>query len=302
VPLEARRGGCNVLASTPRKTALAVAQSSTPPPLGAPATRDAYDADRLDRRDPALIERLLPAAHAVSRAYFGLHVEGLENVPAVPAVFAANHNGGIFGPDLPCTLLTLWRALGPGAPLYAMAHDFPMRHVTTLGRMIQRFGAVRASRPNADRILDEGGSFLVYPGGDLEAYRHARRRDEVVLGERTGFVRAAQRARAPIVPVVAHGAHRSAYIFHEGERLARILGLKRWARLERFPLAFALPWGIAPGPWLPYFPLPFAVRLRVLTPEWPRADEDACTVRERIRGRMQAALDAMASEALEAAR
>ncbi|HEX3769840.1 MAG TPA: 1-acyl-sn-glycerol-3-phosphate acyltransferase [Polyangiaceae bacterium] len=260
-----------------------------------------FDPDCLERRDPALIDRLLPLAEGLLRSYFALRVEGLEFLPSGPAVYASNHNGGIFGPDLPCTLVTLWRALGPRAPLYALAHDFPMRQFTALGRMIQRFGAVRASRPNADRILEAGASFLVYPGGDLEAYRHARRRDEVVLGERTGFVRAAQRAGAPIVPVVAHGAHRSAYIFHEGERLAQAMGLKRWARLERFPLALALPWGFAPGPWLPYWPLPFAIRLRVLAPELPRPGDDACAVRERIRGRMQDALDAMAADARQAA-
>jgi hypothetical protein len=39
-----------------------------------------------------------------------------------------------------------------------------------------------------------------------------------------------------------------------------------WARLERFPLAVALPWLLAAGPWLPYLPLPFRVRLQVLAP------------------------------------
>ena len=256
-----------------------------------------FDPDRLDRRDTALVARVLPVAQAFSRTYCRLRVDGLENVPAGPAVFAANHNGGIAGPDLACTLSTLWQALGPQAPLYALAHDFPMRHFTSLGRAIQRLGAVRASRANADRILGEGASFLVYPGGDLEAYRHAMRRDEVVLGERAGFIRTAQRARAPVVPIVAHGAHRSAYIFHEGERLAQVLRLKRWARIERFPLALALPWGVAAGPWLPYAPLPFAIRLRVLPAERVTQEEDPGVARERVRTRMQDALDAMAREA-----
>ena len=40
---------------------------------------------------------------------------------------------------------------------------------------------------------DVGSDFwLVYPGGDLEAYRHFRRRDEIVMGERTGFARLAR--------------------------------------------------------------------------------------------------------------
>jgi hypothetical protein len=99
-----------------------------------------------------------------------------------------------------------------------------------------------------------------------------------------------------VVPIVAHGAHRSAYIFHEGERLATILGMKGWARLERFPVALALPWGIALGPWLPYAPLPFSIRLHVLAPEQAPRDEDPASVKERLRARMQASLDALARE------
>lgn len=256
-----------------------------------------FDPDRLDRRDAALVGRVLPLVRGFTRSYFRLRVDGLENLPAGPAVFAANHNGGIAGPDLACTLATLWHALGPNAPLYALAHDFAMRHFTPLGRAIQRLGAVRACRANADRILAEGASFLVYPGGDLEAYRHTRRRDQVVLGQRSGFVRAAQRANVPIVPIVAFGAHRSAYIFHEGERLAQLIRLKRWARVERFPLALALPWGVAPGPWLPYAPLPFPIRLRVLPVEQVSSDADPDGLRESVRARMQAALDSMSREA-----
>jgi hypothetical protein len=98
------------------------------------------------------------------------------------------------------------------------------------------------------------------------------------------------------VPIVAHGAHRSAYIFSEGERIARVLRLKRWARLERFPLAVALPWGLAIGPWIPYLPLPFRIRLRALSPISPRLGEAPESVRERVRGAMQEALEEMATD------
>src|SRR5438309_2078670 len=131
----------------------------------------AFDPDRLDRRDPRLVARALPLVQAVVRAYSRLRVDGVENVPARgPALFAANHNGGIAGPDLLCTLAVLWGALGPDAPLYALAHDFPMRQLTPLGRALQPFGAVRASPSNVSRIFERGGSALVYPGGDLDAY------------------------------------------------------------------------------------------------------------------------------------
>jgi 1-acyl-sn-glycerol-3-phosphate acyltransferase len=250
--------------------------------------------DPLDVRDSALIARLLPFMRASNRRYLRLRVQGFDRLPTGPALYVGNHNGGIAGPDLCCTLASLWDARGPAAPLYALAHDFAMRHFKPLGALLRRFGAIRAAPGNALHALRSGAQVLVYPGGDIDAYRHARRRDEVVLGERTGFVRVAQAASVPIVPIVAHGAHRSAYIFSEGEVLARLLGLKRWARLERFPLALALPWGLAVGPWLPYLPLPFPVQLRALDPILAPPDADPVTIRERVRATMQSALDDMA--------
>jgi 1-acyl-sn-glycerol-3-phosphate acyltransferase len=169
-----------------------------------------------------------------------------------------------------------------------------MRQLTPFGAVLQRFGALRAAPDNALRALRGGAQVLVYPGGELDAYRHTRRRDEVVLGSRTGFVRVAQAAGVSIVPIVAHGAHRSAYIFSEGEAIARILGLKRWARIERFPAALALPWGLALGPWLPYLPLPFPIQLRVLPPIPAPSSAPPESIRERVRAEMQAALDDLA--------
>jgi 1-acyl-sn-glycerol-3-phosphate acyltransferase len=254
----------------------------------------ALDPDRLDARDPAFVRALLPVLQRFNRHYLRLHTDGFSALTRAPALYVSNHNGGIAGPDLSCTLASLWEALGPEAPLHALAHDFAMKHVPALGAVIQRAGALRASPGNALAALQRGGSVLVYPGGDLDAYRHARRRDEVVLGPRTGFVKVAQRAGVPIVPIVAHGAHRSAYIFAEGKRLARLLRLKRWARLERFPLALALPWGLALGPWLPYLPLPFPIRLRALPPVAVPRDADPEVVRAAVQGAMQAALDGLA--------
>jgi 1-acyl-sn-glycerol-3-phosphate acyltransferase len=255
-----------------------------------------FDPDRIDRRDPRLIRTLLPVCAMLNQRYFRLRCEGLEHVTPGAALFVSNHNGGIAGPDLACTLGTLWERLGAETPLYMLAHDFAMRQFTPLGRVLQRLGAVRASPQNAARVLASGSSALVYPGGDLEAYRHSRRRDEIVFGSRTGFIRVAQRMGVPLVPIVAQGAHRSAYIFHDGAGIAQTLGLERWARVRRFPLALALPWGVALGPWTPYLPLPFPIRLRVLAPM--RVDEgvDLVDAREELRRRMQSALHEMARE------
>jgi len=254
-----------------------------------------YHPDSLANRDPELIARTLRPLELFNASYFRVEYQGRERLPRGPVLLVGNHNGGIAGPDLLCTLAHLWRLLGPESPLYALAHDFAMRQFTPLGRVLQRFGALRASRANAARVLETGGQVLVYPGGDLEAYRHFARRNEVVILPRTGFVRVAREMGAPIVPIVAHGAHRSAFIFSEGKRLASAFNMQSWARLQRFPLALALPWGIAPGPWLPYFPLPFRIRVRILPPIFVEPADDTMAVAQHVQHTMQQSLREMSA-------
>lgn len=257
------------------------------------ASREPFDPCRLDRRDPELVAALLPVFELINRRWLGLEVDGLEHLPAGQALFIGNHNGGIMGPDLSCTLATLWRH-APDRPLYAMAHDFAMRHVTPLGRFLQAVGGMRADPGNVARVVEGGGNVLVYPGGDLEAFRHFRHRDRIVFGPRTGFVKVAQRAGVPLVPIVAHGAHRSSVILHEGEWLARALGLTARARLQRFPIALGFPWIVGIGPWVPFLPLPFPIRLRVLEPIEADSAADPVAIRETVTQRMQEALDDLA--------
>lgn len=257
------------------------------------------DDSLLDARSSALISSTLPLSRALCRHYFRLKVDGAQHIPGGAALYVGNHNNGLAGPDILCTLATLWNTRGPDAPLYALAHDFAMRHVAPVGAVLGRFGGIRATRDNARRALTAGAQVLVYPGGDLEAYRHSRRRDEIVLGPRTGFVRTAQEAGVPLVPVVAQGAHRSALVLSEGEAIARHLRLKQWARLERFPVALALPWGLAVGPWLPWLPLPLPIRLRFLPPRVVPPDADPAAVRDGLRAEMQCALDDLARAARE---
>jgi hypothetical protein len=68
-----------------------------------------FDGDHLDRRDPRLIAEVLPAQRRLNRVYFRLKTEGVELLRPAPALYVANHNGGILGPDLFCTLGTLHR-------------------------------------------------------------------------------------------------------------------------------------------------------------------------------------------------
>jgi 1-acyl-sn-glycerol-3-phosphate acyltransferase len=254
----------------------------------------AYVPDALDLRDPELIAKVLPIIEAMNQRYFRSSYEGLEHVDGSPALFVSSNNGVMVGPDLFCTLGALWRVLTPESPLYLLTHDFVMRRFTPLGGLLQRFGAVAATRTNALRVLQGGGQVLVHPGGgELATYRHHRRRNDMAVTLRGGLVEIARRAKVPIVPIVAYGAHRSGHIFRDGRAIAERLGLSRWTRHERLAHAPALPWIFGASPWLAYLPLPVRVRIRILPPVTVPRAEAAVHVAERIQTRMQLALGEM---------
>jgi hypothetical protein len=104
----------------------------------------------------------------------------------------------------------------------------------------------------------------------------------------------------PIVPVVSAGAHDGWYVFTRGERIARLLGLKRLFRLEVFPIAIAFPTGLIFGTGWPYLPLSRKILIEVLEPIVLSGDpESKSDLRKNyllVTSRMQDALDRLVAE------
>ena len=262
-------------------------------------------ADRHDvgsRRDARAIREQLPRFDLLFRHYHSSSVEGLEHVPEGAALAVGNHNGGIMSPDMFAFMHAWWHHFGPDAPAYGLMHDTMFR-VPVVGKLMAALGAVPAHPDNAVALLRRGARVLVYPGGDIDAFRPWSERGRIVFGKRTGFVRVALRARAPIVPVVSAGAHDAFRVLTDGRRFVERFGLKRLARVEVFPIALCLPWIVSVGPGF-YVPLPVRIRIRVLPPlAWPQlppeaADDDAIVwrCREEVRDAMQTALDDLMRE------
>lgn len=254
------------------------------------------------RRDPAFIRDSLGPLSLFFERYHRVRVEGLDLVPSGPALAVGNHNGGLMSPDMFALMVAWWQRFGVDEPAFGLMHDLPF-HIPVLGDMMTRFGAVPARPANAVSLLRRGAKVLVYPGGDLDAFRPWSRRHEIVFGERKGFVRVALRAQAPIVPVVSVGAHEAFRVLTDGRRVVSRLGIKRLTRVEVFPIALCLPWGITFGPSF-YLPVPVRMRIRVLPPlSWPDLPPDAADdphvvarCRDEVQGAMQAALSAMVEQ------
>lgn len=261
------------------------------------------DIDRLDQRDEALVGALCSALEPLLDRWFSPVVRGLGRVPEEPALFVANHNGGLVSADSFVLGAALHRAHGLAGLPHALAHEvilrMPGRH-----QLLVPLGAVRASPTNATRLFESGRHVLVYPGGDLDSMRPFARRDRIEFGDRRGYVRLALRTGVPIVPVVAAGAHATSIVLTDGRPLARLLGLPRLLRLEVCPVTLSVPWGLVVGITPPHLPFPTRIFLEVMEPiRFERTGTAAAEDRDyveachrRVHGAMETRLRLLAGE------
>jgi len=133
----------------------------------------------------------------------------------------------------------------------------PIIHAPFLGTFLNRLGAVRASQPNAERLLAIGSALAVFPEGMKGTGKLFRDRYRLQRFGRGGFIKLALRTRTPIVPLAIVGSEEAQPILARLDRPARALGL------PYFPLTATFPWlgplGLLPAPtkWSIRFGKPF---------------------------------------------
>ncbi|HMV65854.1 MAG TPA: 1-acyl-sn-glycerol-3-phosphate acyltransferase [Myxococcota bacterium] len=267
--------------------------------LLARAWRRGADPDRLDQLDPELLTALARPVLRACEAWYGLEVRGLDLVPDGPALIAGTHDSG----------MTFLEAIGWGAACHlarpdevwhGLAHD-GIVDLPGLGSLLVSLGTLRATPGNAAAALALGRKVVVFPGGNVEAFRPWSRRDEVDLAGRTGWVRQAVQARAPIVPVVFHGGHAGFRVLADNRWLAKLLRADRLLRVDTWPLMLALPWGLWLGPNF-HLPLPVKVVTSFLPPVTTAhldGEDDPATLRllyDEVTTAMQARKAALAAE------
>jgi 1-acyl-sn-glycerol-3-phosphate acyltransferase len=251
----------------------------------------------LDARDPRFIERVLPLFDLFYDHYFRCETELEQEVPEGPLLAVANHSGMSGTPDMFCLMAAFWRRYGTESDAYGLMHDFPFS-VPWAGPWLNACGALAANHDNARAAFDRGARVLVFPGGDIDACRPFRRRYEIELAGRRGFLKLALRAQVKIVPVVSVGGHHSLYLISSGRSIARTLRLPQLFRSNVFPIGFALPYGIIFGNPVPHLPPPVKVHTRICAPIDlglpPSAAEDPEALDHcyrRVHGAMQTAMD-----------
>lgn len=142
----------------------------------------------------------LAITDALGRA---IHVEvvGTERLPAGRALLVANHAFGFW--DLAFAVARI--RVETGRAVCSLGEHLWWR-VPIVRDLAAAAGVVDGTPENADRVLGNDGLLLVLPGGLREAVKPRELRYRLLWKRRYGFVRAALRNHAPIVPLACFGA------------------------------------------------------------------------------------------------
>ncbi|KQS58925.1 hypothetical protein ASG36_13230 [Geodermatophilus sp. Leaf369] len=196
--------------------------------------------------DPDLADHLLmPVLRPLFEKWFRVEVLGLENVPDVGgALVVANHSGTI-----PVDALMTTVALHdehPAERRFRLLGADLVFQVPFIGAMARKLGATLACNEDAERLLSEGELVGVFPEGFKGVGKPFSERYTLQRFGRGGFVTAALRTGAPIVPCAIVGAEEIYPMIGNAKTVARVLGLPYFPVTPTFPLLG--PAGLVPLP------------------------------------------------------
>jgi 1-acyl-sn-glycerol-3-phosphate acyltransferase len=196
--------------------------------------------------DPHLNNAIfLPLLRVFFKSWFRVDVSGIENLPeSGAALIVANHAG-----VLPFDGLMASVAVHDHHPSHRdlrllaadMVFDMPM-----IGQAARKAGHTMACTADAHRLLAAGELTAVFPEGYKGLGKHFKDRYKLQRFGRGGFVSAALRTKAPIVPCSIVGSEEIYPMIADVKLLARLLGTPYFPITPLFPLAG--PVGMVPLP------------------------------------------------------
>ncbi len=188
---------------------------------------------------------VLPALRFFYDKWFRVEVSGIENLPDTgPGLLVANHAGTLpfDGPMLSVAVRDHHPAHRDLRLLAAdIVFDMPV-----VGPVARKAGHTMACTADANRLLAAGELTAVFPEGYKGLGKPFRDRYKLQRFGRGGFVSAALRAHAPIIPCSIIGSEEIYPMLADVTLLARVLGMPYFPITPLFPLAGPL--GLVPLP------------------------------------------------------
>ncbi|MGH3795584.1 MAG: lysophospholipid acyltransferase family protein [Pseudonocardiaceae bacterium] len=185
--------------------------------------------------DPDLTDNvLLPLLRPLYRKWFRVETIGMHNVPCEGgALVVANHSGTL-PVDALMTAVALHDQHPAGRHLRMLGADLVFR-TPLLGSVARKSGQTLACNPDAERLLNSGELVGVWPEGFKGVGKNFRDRYKLQRFGRGGFVSAALRAKASIIPCSIVGAEEIYPMLGDIKPLARLMGLPYFPVTPMFP-------------------------------------------------------------------
>jgi 1-acyl-sn-glycerol-3-phosphate acyltransferase len=184
-------------------------------------------------RVEALFDRTV--ADFLYHLWFRCEVDGIEHVPAEGGALIVSNHAGALPPDAAMIAKAIKEEHPRHRPLHITVEHF-FKGYPGLSMLLPKIGCVPAHPANVHRLLaDERELVLVFPEGRKGSEKLYKDRYRLRRFGRGGFVEAAMRARAPIVPVAVVGAEEAAPIFAHVPALKRLTGLIYFPITPTFP-------------------------------------------------------------------
>jgi 1-acyl-sn-glycerol-3-phosphate acyltransferase len=169
------------------------------------------------------------------RYWFRCEVEGIENVPANGGALLVSNHSGALPPDAPMIGKAIKEEHPHPRPLNITIEHF-FKGYPGFSMLLPKIGCVAAHPANVHRLLyDEEQLVLVFPEGRKGTEKLFKDRYRLRRFGRGGFVEAAMRAQAPIVPVCVVGAEEAAPVFAQVSFLQKLTGLLYFPITPTFP-------------------------------------------------------------------
>jgi 1-acyl-sn-glycerol-3-phosphate acyltransferase len=169
------------------------------------------------------------------RYWFRTEVEGIENVPANGGALLVSNHSGALPPDAPMIVKAMREEHTHPRPVHITVEHF-FKGYPGFSMLMPKVGCVAAHPANVHRLLyDEEQLVLVFPEGRKGTEKLYKDRYRLRRFGRGGFVEAAMRARAPIVPVCVVGAEEAAPVFAQMGLFKRLTGLLYFPITPTFP-------------------------------------------------------------------
>jgi 1-acyl-sn-glycerol-3-phosphate acyltransferase len=197
----------------------------------------------------------LPMLRPLYQKWFRVEVRGIENIPSEGgALVVANHSGTVAMDSL-MTQLAVHDEHPAHRHLRMLGADLVFQ-TPVVGQVARRSGSTLAANPDAERLLTKGELAGVWPEGFKGVGKPFSERYKLQRFGRGGFVSAALRTGAPIVPCSIVGAEEIYPIIGNMKTVARLIGAPYAPITPTWPLLGPLGLVPLPSKWIIEFGSP----------------------------------------------